>query len=225
MERHFDEDLRLLKERLLRMGSIAEEMIQKAVKALYERRDELTSDVFDLENQVNQMHVEIDDRCLKLIALHQPMAVDLRLIAAAMKINTDLERVADQAVNVSQTCHYHLLKETPVPEVVLLTRMSEISQKMLRDSLDAFARQDVELAKGVLAQDEEEDQLKARALTQLIERLKKDPERSSQYVDLILLSRNMERIGDHATNIAEDVIFMVQGKDIRHHGGDFIKER
>jgi phosphate transport system protein len=151
------------------------------------------------------------------------MAVDLRLIAAAMKINTDLERIADQAVNVSQTCHYHLLKETPVPEVALLTRMSEISQKMLRDSLDAFARQDVELAKGVLAQDEEEDQLKARALTQLIDRLKKDPERSSQYVDLILLSRNMERIGDHATNIAEDVIFMVQGKDIRHHGGDFIK--
>ncbi len=223
MERHFDEDLRQLKERLLRMGAIAEEMIQKSVKALHERRDAFTAEVFDLETQVNQMHIEIDDRCLKLIALHQPMAVDLRLIAAAMKINTDLERIADQSVNVSQTCHYHLLKETPVPEVALLTRMSEISQKMLRDSLDAFARQDVELAKNVLAQDEEEDQLKARALTQLIERLKKDPERSSQYVDLILLSRNMERIGDHATNIAEDVIFMVQGKDIRHHGGDSIK--
>jgi phosphate transport system protein len=217
MERHFDEDLRQLKERLLRMGSIAEEMIQKAVKALHERRDALTAEVFDLESQVNQMHIEIDDRCIKLIALHQPMAVDLRLIAAAMKINTDLERIADQAVNVSQTCHYHLLKETPVPEVSLLTRMAEISQKMLRDSLDAFARQDVELAKNVLAQDEEEDQLKARALTHLIDRLKKDPERSSQYVDLILLSRNMERIGDHATNVAEDVIFMVQGKDIRHH--------
>jgi phosphate transport system protein len=223
MERHFDEDLRQLKERLLRMGAIAEEMIQKAVKALHERRDALTAEVFDLETQVNQMHIEIDDRCLKLIALHQPMAVDLRLIAAAMKINTDLERIADQAVNVSQTCHYHLLKETPVPEVALLTRMAEISQKMLRDSLDAFARQDVELAKNVLAQDEEEDQLKARALTQLIDRLKKDPERSSQYVDLILLSRNMERIGDHATNVAEDVIFMVQGKDIRHHVSDHIK--
>ncbi len=220
MERHFDEDLRQLKERLLRMGAIAEEMIQKAVKALHERRDALTAEVFDLETQVNQLHIEIDDRCLKLIALHQPMAVDLRLIAAAMKINTDLERIADQAVNVSQTCHYHLLKETPVPEVALLTRMAEISQKMLRDSLDAFARKDVELAKSVLAQDEEEDQLKARALTQLIDRLKKDPERSSQYVDLILLSRNMERIGDHATNVAEDVIFMVQGKDIRHHGNE-----
>lgn len=220
MERHFDEDLRQLKERLLRMGAIAEEMIQKAVKAVYERRDELTAEVFDLETQVNQMHIEIDDRCLKLIALHQPMAVDLRLIAASMKINTDLERIADQAVNVSQTCHYHLLKETPVPEVTLLTRMAEISQKMFRDSLDAFARKDVELAKSVLTQDEEEDQLKAQALTRLIERLKKDPEHSSQYVDLILLSRNMERIGDHATNVAEDVIFMVQGKDIRHHLGD-----
>lgn len=220
MERHFDEDLRLLKERLLRMGSIAEEMIQKAVKALYERRDELTSEVFELEKQVNQMHVEIDDRCLKLIALHQPMAIDLRLIASAMKINTDLERIADQAVNVSQTCHYHLLKETPVPEVALLTRMAEISQKMLRDSLDAFARKDVELAKSVFTQEEEEDKLKTTALTSLIERLKNDPERSCQYVDLILLSRNLERIGDHATNVAEDVIFMVQGKDIRHHLGD-----
>jgi phosphate transport system protein len=222
MERHFDEDLRQLKERLLRMGAIAEEMIQKAVKALYERRDALTAEVFELENEVNQMHLEIDDRCLKLIALHQPMAVDLRLITAAMKINTDLERIADQAVNVGQTCHYHLLKETPVPEVALLTRMAEISQKMLRESLDSFARQDVELAKQVLAQDEEEDRLKAEALTSLIGRLKKDPERSSQYVDLILLSRNMERIGDHATNVAEDVIFMVQGKDIRHHKGDLV---
>jgi phosphate transport system protein len=217
MERHFDGTLNELKERLLRMGSIAEEMIQKAVKALYERRDELTGEIFALEQQVNQMHVEIDDRCLKLIALHQPMAVDLRFIMAAMKINSDLERIADQAVNVGQTCHYHLLKETPVPEVSLLTRMAEISQKMLRESLDAFARKDVELATGVLAQDEEEDELKARALTSLINRLKTDPERSSQYVDLILVSRNMERIGDHATNIAEDVIFMVKGQDIRHH--------
>lgn len=217
MERHFDEELNQLKERLLRMGAIAEEMIQKAVKALRERSEKLTQEVFESEKLVNQMHVEIDDRCLKLIALHQPMAADLRLITAAMKINSDLERIADQAVNAGQTCYYHLFKESPVPQISMITQMAEISQKMLRDSLDAFSRRDVALAEKVLKQDEEEDRLKAQALTSLIDLLKKDPSHSSQYVDLILLSRNMERIGDHATNVAEDVIFMVQGKDIRHH--------
>jgi phosphate transport system protein len=223
MERHFDEELNQLKERLLRMGAIAEEMIQKAVKALRERSEKLTQEVFESEKMVNQMHVEIDDRCLKLIALHQPMAADLRLITAAMKINSDLERIADQAVNAGQTCYYHLFKESPVPQISMITQMAEISQKMLRDSLDAFSRRDVALAEKVLKQDEEEDRLKAQALTSLIDLLKKDPSHSSQYVDLILLSRNMERIGDHATNVAEDVIFMVQGKDIRHHGIDPIK--
>ena len=217
MERHFDEELNQLKERLLRMGAIAEEMIQKAVKALRERSEKLTQEVFESEKMVNQMHVEIDDRCLKLIALHQPMAADLRLITAAMKINSDLERIADQAVNAGQTCYYHLFKESPVPQISMITQMAEISQKMLRDSLDAFSRRDVALAEKVLKQDEEEDRLKAQALTSLIDLLKKDPSHSSQYVDLILLSRNMERICDHATNVAEDVIFMVQGKDIRHH--------
>jgi phosphate transport system protein len=220
MERHFDEELKALKEQLLRMGAIAEEMIQKAVKALRERNEKLTQEVFESEKVVNQMHVDIDDRCLKLIALHQPMAADLRLITAAMKINSDLERIADQAVNAGQTCYYHLFKETPVPQITMITQMAEISQKMLRESLDAFSRRDVELAKQVLKQDEEEDRLKAQALSSLIDLLKKDPAHSSQYVDLILLSRNMERIGDHATNVAEDVIFMVLGQDIRHHLSD-----
>jgi phosphate transport system protein len=217
VERHFDEELNRLKEILLRMGATAEEMIQKAVRALRERNEKLTQEVFTLEEQVNHMHVEIDDRCLKLIALHQPMAADLRLITAAMKINSDLERIADQAVNASQTCYYHLFKETPVPQVSLVFRMAEISQKMLRESLDAFSKGDVKLAQGIFPQDEEEDTLKAQAITSLIELIKKDPTHSTQFVDLILLAKNMERIGDHATNIAEDVIFMVQGKDIRHH--------
>ena len=217
MERHFDEELNALKERLLRMGAIAEEMIQKAVKALTERNEKLTHEVFALEEQVNHMHVEIDDRCLKLIALHQPMAADLRLITAAMKINTDLERIADQAVNAGQTCYYHLFKETPVSQISMILKMAAISQKMVREALDAFARRDVALAKGVLEQDAEEDRLKSEAITSLIELIKKQPDQSTQFVDLILLSKNMERIGDHATNIAEDVIFMVLGKDIRHH--------
>jgi phosphate transport system protein len=217
MERHFHEDLTALKERLVRMGSIAEEMIQKAVKAFLERNSDLTQEVFELEKEVNRLHVEVDDRAIKLMALNQPMAIDLRFIAAAMKINTDLERIADQAVNVGQTCYYHLFKETPVPESALITRMAEISQRMLKGALDAFSKKDVNLATDVMGQDEEEDRLKAENLTKLIDLIKKDPAHSKQYVDLILIAKNMERIADHATNIAEDVIFMVAGKDIRHH--------
>jgi phosphate transport system protein len=217
MERHFDEDLNTLRERLMRMGAISEEMIQKAVRALHERSEKLTEEVFELEKEVNRLHVEVDDRSIKLLALHQPMAVDLRLLTAAMKINTDLERIADQAVNVCQTCYYHLFKETPVPQAIMIDRMAEISQKMLRDSLDAFAKKDVELAKGVMLQDEEEDRLKAQALNDCIELIKQEPSHSKQFVDLILIAKNFERISDHATNIAEDVVFMVMGKDIRHH--------
>lgn len=217
MERHFDEDLKALKDTLLRMGSLAEEMIQKAVKALQERDSDLTQEVFELEKTVNALHVEVDDRCIKLFALHQPMAIDLRFITAAMKINSDLERIADQAVNACQTCYYHLFKESPVTQVAMILKMAEISQRMLKESLDAFSRRDVDLARRVLEEDEEEDRLKAQAIRELIELIKKDPSRAVQFVDLILLSKNMERIGDHATNIAEDVIFMVLGKDIRHH--------
>src|SRR5262245_39791789 len=148
MERHFDEELNALKERLLRMGAISEEMIRKAVKALTERNEKLTQEVFTLEEEVNRLHMEIDDRCLKLIALHQPMAADLRLITAAMKINSDLERIADQAVNAGQTCFYHLFKETPVPQVSMILKMAEISQKMVREALDAFSRRDTALAQG-----------------------------------------------------------------------------
>jgi phosphate transport system protein len=192
-------------------------MIQKAVRALKDRDSKLTEEVFEIEKEVNRLHVEVDDRCIKLLALHQPMAIDLRLLTAAMKINTDLERVADHAVNTSQTCYYHLFKETPVPEAEMITRMAEIAQQMLKDSLEAFAKRDIELARGVLSQDEEEDRLKSQSLNDLIELIKKDPSHSKQFVDLILIAKNMERISDHATNIAEDVIFMVAGKDIRHH--------
>jgi phosphate transport system protein len=216
MERHFDENLKTLKERLLRMGSVAEEMIQKAAKALTDRSPKLTEEVFELEKTVNKLHLEVDDLCIKLIALHQPMAADLRLLAAAMKINTDLERIGDQAVNVCQTAYYHLFKETPVPEIAMVADMARIAQKMLKDSLDAFSKQDVELAKSVLTQDEEEDRLKSQTLNGLIELIRKDSAHAKQFVDIILISRNLERIGDHATNIAEDVIFMVLGKDIRH---------
>lgn len=215
-ERHFDGDLKDLDRRLLAMGALCETMIQKAVKALIERNPALTQEVFRHEEDANRFHIEIDDIAIKLIALHQPMAGDLRFLAAAMKINNDLERIADMAVNASQTGFYHLFKEPPVPQISMVQRMAEVAQKMLRHSLEAYATRNVDLAQRVLAEDAEEDRLKAQALTDLISLIRADPPRSEAFVELILLSKNMERIGDHATNIAEDVVFMVLGKDIRH---------
>ncbi|HMX95489.1 MAG TPA: phosphate signaling complex protein PhoU [Elusimicrobiota bacterium] len=216
MERHFDEDLRDLEKRVLEMGALCESMIHKAVKALIDRDGELTQEVFRMEVEANRRHVEIDEVAIKLIALHQPMAGDLRTLAAAMKINNDLERIADMAVNASQTGYYHLFNEPPVPQINMVTHMAQVAQTMLRNALDAYAKRDVDLAQRVLAQEKEEDRLKARALKELISLIRIDPPRSEVFVDLILLSKNMERIGDHATNIAEDVVYMVLGKDIRH---------
>lgn len=216
MERRFHEELNDLKAQVLRMGGLAQDMIKKASQALFERNENLSREVFELEKTANRFHVEVDEKCVNLLALQQPMAADLRMIAACMKINTDLERVADQAVNISQTFYYHLFKEPPVPQVAMILRMAALSQNMLRDSLEAFARNNTDMAFGVLKQEEEEDRLKSKAMTDLIGLIRLDPSRSEQFVDLILLSRNMERVGDHATNIAEDVIFMALGKDIRH---------
>jgi len=216
MERHFDKDLNALEEKVLRMGALAQGMIAKAVHALETRDSALTQEVFELEKEANRLHVEIDDAAIKLIALHQPMAVDLRFLAAAMKVNTDLERIADMAVNASQTGYYHLFREPPVPQIGMVARMAEVAQQMLRDSLAAYADRDVERARRVLIKEQEEDRLKAQAMKDLVALIRSDPARSEPFVDLILLSKNMERIGDHATNIAEDVVFMVLGKDIRH---------
>lgn len=218
MDRHFDQDLKALEKKLLSMGALCESMIQKTVKALGERDAALTEEVFTMELEANRLHMEIDETVVKLLALHQPMAVDLRFLTAAMKVNSDLERIADMAVNAGQTGYYHLFKEPPVPQLSMITRMAEIAQKMLRESLDAYAQRDVALAQRVLVEDAEEDLLKAKALTELITLIRTDPPRSEAFVELILLSKNMERIGDHATNIAEDVVYMVLGKDIRHQG-------
>ena len=136
---------------------------------------------------------------------------------ASMKINAELERVADQSVNITQTCYYHLFKETPISTTMEIPRMAVIAQEMIKESLDAFAKRDVELAQSVLKKDEEEDTLKAKALNEIISIIPAHPDHTKQLVNLILIAKNLEKIGDHATNIAEDVIFMVLGKDIRHH--------
>jgi phosphate transport system protein len=172
------------------------------------------SEIGSDEDRVNQLHIEIDDLCLRLIALHQPAAGDLRLIAAALKINSDLERIADQAVNIAETSSF--LSRAPKMHLGDIPRMVELAVSMVKDALDAFARRDVDLARDVIARDDEEDQLKSQTFNELIQLMQSDASTIQRGMDIILIARNLERIADHATNIAEDVVFMVLGKDIRH---------
>jgi phosphate transport system protein len=217
MERHhFEEELQALKRRLLNMGALVEERVHQAIQALIERRPEVTDRIVAGDQDVNDLQIEIDDRCLKLLALQQPMASDLRLITAAMKINSDLERIGDQAVNIAENAA-RVLVHPPLKPLLDLPRMAEIAERMTRDSLDAFVRRDPDLARDILARDDEVDQLKDQVFRVLLTYMMADPATIERALGLILVSRNLERIADHATNIAEDVIFLVEAKDVRHH--------
>ncbi len=219
MERHFEEDLQTLKRRLLDMGSLVEERVRLAVQSLIERRAELAEQVIAADVEVNELQIEIDDRCLKLLALQAPMARDLRLITAAMKINADLERMGDQAVNIAENA-LKLMGTVPLRALVDIPRMAEIAQEMTRHALDAFVRRDVPLAHKVLERDDEVDAFKDQIFRVLLTYMMADTATIERALSLILVSRNLERIADHATNIAEDVIFMVEARDVRHHHAD-----
>jgi len=217
MERHqFESELEALKRRLLQMGSLIEAQTQKALVALMERRVELARTVIEGDAAVNSLQIEIDDRCLKMLALQQPMATDLRLITSAMKMSADLERIGDQAVNIAETA-LRLLETAPLRPVIDVAEMSEMAQKMTRDALDSFVRRDAALAREVLARDDKVDQMKDSVFRVLLTHMMADPGTIERALGLILISRNIERIADHATNIAEEVIFLVEAKDVRHH--------
>ena len=213
---HFQEELDSLKARLLEMGGLAEDRVRTAIDALVQRDAGLVIQVLEGDAPINQLHIEIDSRCVKLIALHQPMAVDLRAILSAVKINTDLERVGDLAINIAEAGSRYL-GHAPVKELVDIPKMAELAQSMLRDALDSFVRRDMALAQRVLDEDDELDTLKTMVFRELLTYMVNDPMTIEPGIDLILISRHLERIGDHATNIAEDVIFMVSAKDVRHH--------
>ena len=217
MERHhFEEDLQALKQRLLHMGAVVEEHVHQAIDALMERRLDLAEKVAASDKEVNDLQIEIDDRALKLLALQNPMATDLRLITVAMKINSDLERIGDQAVNIAQNVT-KILSHPPLQPVINLSRMAQITEGMTRDALDAFVRKDIALARAVLERDDAVDQLKDHVFRVLLTYMMADPGTIERALALILISRNLERIADHSTNIAEDVIFLVEAKDVRHH--------
>jgi phosphate transport system protein len=213
---HFEEELQVLKNRLLNMGALVEERVHEATHALIERRPETAERIIASDQEVNDLQIEIDERCLKLLALQQPMASDLRLITAAMKINADLERIGDQAVNIAEQA-VRILVHPPLKPIIDLPRMAEIAERMTRESLDAFVRKDAKLARSILARDDEVDQLKDQAFRVLLTYMMADPGTIERALGLILISRHLERIADHATNIAEDVIFVVEAKDVRHH--------
>ena len=213
---HFEEELQALKNRLLNMGALVEERVHDATHALIDRRLDTAERIIASDQDVNDLQIEIDDRCLRLLALQQPMASDLRLITAAMKINADLERIGDQAVNIAEQV-VRILAHPPLKPIIDLPRMAEISERMTRESLDAFVRKDAKLARAILARDDEVDQLKDQVFRVLLTYMMADPGTIERALGLILISRHLERIADHATNIAEDVIFVVEAKDVRHH--------
>ncbi len=217
--RHFQEELELLQQRLLSMGGLAEDRMGDSVRAVTQRDPALVERILVGDEPINALHIEIDDRCFKLLALHQPMAADLRGIVAAVKINTDLERVGDLAVNIAEAAKRYL-RHAPVKPLIDIPRMGDIAQRMLRDALDAFVRRDTDLAETVLAADDQLDALKTQIFRELLTFMLSDPGTIEPALDLILISRHLERIGDHATNIAEDVIFMVSARDVRHHIAD-----
>jgi phosphate transport system protein len=214
--RHFQEELEVLQQRLLSMGGLAEERMCDSVRAVAQRDMALVDQVLNGDEPINTLHIEVDDRCFKLLALHQPMAADLRAIVAAVKINSDLERVGDLAVNIAEAGKRYL-QHPPVKPLIDIPRMGDIAQRMLRDALDAYVRRDIQLAQSVLAADDELDALKTQIFRELLTFMLAEPSTIEPALDLILISRHLERIGDHATNIAEDVIFMVSAKDVRHH--------
>ncbi len=217
MDRSIDSGLAKLKEKLLLMGGYVEKAIEEATQGLVEARPDKFIRVHEFEKTVNQLHKEVDEDCLNLLATQSPLAKDLRTILAVIKINTDLERMGDQAVNIAYNAAEYI-KAPPIKPLVDIPRMAEQASTMVREALDAFVRTDLKLAAEVLSRDDVVDNLKDQIFRELLTYMITEPKRIEQALNLILIARNLERVGDHATNIAEDVIFIGTGKDVRHGG-------
>ena len=215
MARHFHSELEQLKTRIVAMAGLAEEAVQTAVQALLERDEELARAVKEKDRNIDDLEMEIDEMALNLLALQQPMARDLRFIAMAMKISNDLERVGDHAVNIAQEVSY-LLKHPPFPALPEIEEMVRLAGEMLDDSLDAFMRGDNVLAREIGQRDDRVDDLHENVFRILLTHMMEDPRKIGAAIDMLLVSRNLERIADLATNIAEDVVYMVEGRSIKH---------
>ena len=214
-DRAFEEQLGQLRTAVLEMGGLVEEQIGQAVRALIQRDEALAHATIERDHTVNRFDVEIDDLSLKLLALRQPAARDLRLITTALKITTDLERIGDMATHIAERA-IELAGELPIKPYIDIPRMADVARDMLRRSLDAFVREDTELALSVCLADDTIDQLHEQLFRELLSYMVENPATVSRAMRLLFVSKYLERVGDHATNIAEMVIFMVKGRSIRH---------
>jgi phosphate transport system protein len=214
--RHFEQELEQLKGKLLEMSALVEASVQRSVAAVAQKDRTAAEQVFRNEARINQLEMEIDEFAINLLATLQPVAADLRLIVAALKINTDLERMGDLSVSIAQRA-VSLLSEPMIQPMVDIRHMSSLVESMVRKSLDAFVANDADLARSVLSSDDAVDSLRTASYHELVSFMEKDPHNIPQALDLIGVTRSLERIADHSTNIAEDVLFLVKGVDVRHH--------
>jgi phosphate transport system protein len=213
--RHLDEKIQELLEKLLLMGRLAESMVQTALRLLIERDESLGAEIHRKEEEVNNLQIEIDDSAVTLTALQQPVGTDVRFLFMASRIATELERIADQAVNIIENAN-HVIKVAPVKPLVDLPVMGEIAERMVRDSLEALVEKDCSIANRVLEDEKKVDAYRDQIFRVLLTYMMSDPGTIGRALALILISRNLERVGDHATNIAEEVIYLVEGREVRH---------
>ena len=219
MERHFDAELTEIRKKLVQMAGQAEMLVSRSVQILVERNGALAEEVWPVEAEVNQKQLEIDEDCLRLLALHQPMAVDLRFLVSTLRITGELERIADQAVNVTEAALV-LIEKPEVKPLIDIPKMAAVASEMVKDSLDAFVRKDVQRARSVLERDSVVDGYKDQIFRELLTYMLSDPKTIERGIELVLISRHIERMADHATNIAEDAIYYAEGRDVRHHAGE-----
>jgi phosphate transport system protein len=217
MKRHFDEELKSLYEDILRMGILAQEAIYKSIEALKNRDKKEAKEIIDADDKVDELELAVDEKCIDLIARHQPMAGDLRFITTGMKINAELERIADLAVDIAQRV-LQLADKPILKPLIDIPKLSVVAQGMVKDAIDAFVKKDIGLAKKVVLCDAEADRLRNLVQEELInDYMAKDSNTALRAVPLLLIARHLERICDHTTNIAEDVVYMVEGKVVKHH--------
>jgi phosphate transport system protein len=215
MSKHLERDLESLQRNILAMGAAVEEAVYKAIRALQERDADLAHEVIDGDNTIDEQENRVDEECLKILALHQPVATDLRRITAVLMINTDLERMADLAVDIAERAE--VLTEPPfVPIPDGLQRMTDLTTTMVRQSLDAFVHLDAALARKVVRLDDEVDRLNTSVIAEVVRAMRSEPELVEPGLSLFSAVRHLERIADHATNIAEDVVYLVEGEIVRH---------
>lgn len=219
MERHFEQELNELKEQLLLMGGRAESIVRKSIESLRRSDTVLAQQVFDDDRAIDRQEIDVEERCLRLLALQQPLAGDLRFITAALKISNDLERVGDHAVNIAGGT-VRLAGKPLLKPLVDIPRMADLALGMLHESLDAFVRRDAESARRLVRRDDEVDDLNHQVFRELLSYMIEDPTTITRALELVLVARNLERVADLATNVAEEVVFIAEARIIKHHADE-----